>query len=293
MSSPLVSVIIPTYNRAYCLPRTLDSVLAQSYPNYEVIVVDDGSTDGTQEVVRSYGHDSRIKYVFQEHKGVTTARNQGFAKLQGDYVALLDSDDVWMPWKLELQLACFRQCPEVGMVWTNMQAVDPEGNVVSEAYLRTMYHAYRWFKTADLFPQSYSLSETALPAGLAGVRVHVGEIFSQMIMGNLVHTSTVLLSRERFEKVRRFNEDLVGTGEDYDFHLRTCQWGPVGFVDVASIQYQTGVPDQLTSGAYRLHIAVNCLATIPADFGTRARSHRPSPLHGARALGGGSWMGGR
>jgi GT2 family glycosyltransferase len=293
MASPLVSVIVPTYNRAYCLPRTLDSVLAQTHTNYEVIIVDDGSSDSTGDMVaRTYGHDSRIKYFFQENKGVTAARNQGLARVQGDYVALLDSDDVWMPWKLELQLACFRRCPEVGMVWTDMQAVGPDGKVVSNAYLRTMYHAYRWFKEADLFPHSYSLSEAAFPGELAETRLHVGDIFSQMIMGNLVHTSTVLLSRERFEQVRRFNEDLVGTGEDYDFHLRTCRGGPVGFADVASIRYQTGVPDQLTSGTYRLHIAVNCLATIqPILEHERARIHLPRSMIRARLAEVHGWVG--
>jgi GT2 family glycosyltransferase len=229
----------------------------------EVILIDDGSTDGTRELIaRSYGHDARIKYFHQQNQGVTAARNRGLARIQGEYIALLDSDDVWMPWKLELQLACFRECQEVGMVWTDMQAIGPQGDIVSDAYLRTMYHAYRWFPMAKLFSHSRPLPMAELGSEFADARLHVGDIFSQMVMGNLVHTSTVMLSRERFEKVRGFNEALRVAGEDYDFHLRTCREGPVGFIDVASIQYQTGLPDRLTAKTYRVHAAVNCLTTV-------------------------------
>jgi GT2 family glycosyltransferase len=288
-----VSVIVPTYNRAYCLPRALDSVLAQTHSRFEVVLIDDGSTDGTADLVaRSYGRDSPIKYFYQKNAGVTAARNAGLARAQGDYIALLDSDDVWMPWKLELQLACFRQCPEVGMVWTDMQAIGPEGNLVSNAYLRTMYHAYRWFSTADLFPRVYSLPEGTFTPELAAPRLHVGDIFSAMVMGNLVHTSTVMLSRARFEKVRGFNEALRVAGEDYDFHLRTCREGPVGFIDVASIQYQTGMPDRLTAGRYRVHAALNCLATVlPVLRRDRARIRLPRSMIRARVAEVHEWAG--
>jgi hypothetical protein len=83
-----------------------------------------------------------------------------------------------------------------------------------------------------------------------------------MIMGNLVHTSTVLIRRSRLEKIRGFNEELRISGEDYDFHLRTCREGPVGFIDLAAIEYQTGMPDRLTHEAYKTHAARNCLRTI-------------------------------
>ena len=150
-------------------------------------------------------------------------------------MALLDSDDTWSPWKLELQLACFRHRPEIGMVWTDMEAVGPAGELVSQSYLRTMYHAYRWFPREELFSRSRSpwpRSPRGSRRSWTDRRLYTGEIFSQMIMGNLVHTSTVLIRRERLEKVRGFNEELRLSGEDYDFHLRTCKEGPVGFIDL-------------------------------------------------------------
>jgi GT2 family glycosyltransferase len=260
----LVSVLIPTYNRAYCLPRAVDSALAQTYPHVEVLIVDDGSKDSTPELVRErYGSEPRVRYVRQANGGVSAARNHGLRIARGEFVAFLDSDDVWKPWKLHIQLACLRRLPAAGMIWSDMEAVDPEGRVQHPRYLRTMYHAYHWFTTEELFRESYPLEEIVpeLREVAAGVRLYTGNIYSQMFVGNLVHTSTAVVRRERLEKVKQFREDFA-TGEDYEFHFRTCREGPVAFVDVPSIQYQVGMADRLT----RLlgDTAVNYLRTITA-----------------------------
>jgi glycosyltransferase involved in cell wall biosynthesis len=283
MNNDLVSVIVPTFNRSYCLERTIDSALAQTHSNIEVVLVDDGSTDNTRELIgRRYGSDSRVRYHFQENGGVVSARNGGFSLARGAYVALLDSDDVWFPWKLELQLACFARREDLGMVWTDMEAVDASGHRISSAYLRTMYHAWRRFTAEDLFGSGTPLSEIVKNAGgtlcsqngagsiRADARFYCGNIFSQMILGSLVHTSTTLLRRERLEKVKGFNPELQISGEDYDFHLRTCREGTVGFIDLPTIRYQTGMADQLTRPKYFSHVAMNCLKTIQPiiDSGT-------------------------
>jgi len=275
MARSLVSVVVPTYNRAYCLARSLDSILSQTHSDLEVILVDDGSTDDTRELVRSrYGRDSRVCYYYQDNCGVAGARNRGFELVQGEFVALLDSDDTWASWKLQLQLACLNHCPEIGMVWTDMEAIGPDGKIINQNYLRSMYGAYRWFTSGELFSRSYPLTRVAPELGsvIGNGCLSTGDIFSQMVMGNLVHTSTVLLRRERLAKVRGFNEDLKFSGEDYDFHLRTCKEGPIGFIDLATIHYQTGMPDRLTRPAYKLHAATNCLQTIlPALENDRSR----------------------
>jgi glycosyltransferase involved in cell wall biosynthesis len=261
--SDLVSIVIPTYNRAHCLGRAVDSALQQSHAESEIIVVDDGSTDGTGDfVLDTYRADRRVRYVRQENKGVAAARNRGLAETRGDFVAFLDSDDLWKPWKLELQLACLRQAPSVGMVWTDMEAVDADGAVKSRSFLRTMYTAYRWFKTEELFAERHALPAVAAPFSgeTAGGTFHIGDIFSPMVMGNLVHTSTALLRRDRLARVHGFDEELRHAGEDYDFHLRTCREGPVGFIDLASITYQIGMPDQLSKRSYWM--ARNFLTTL-------------------------------
>src|SRR5262249_12698795 len=103
----------------------------------------------------------------------------------------------------------------------------------------------------------------ALAKELGGPLVYYGDIFSEMVLGNLVHTSTVLLRRERFEKVKAFNVDLRRSGEDYDFHLRTCREGPVAYLDAVSLLYERGREDQLTViPAYKIDMARNFLATI-------------------------------
>jgi glycosyltransferase involved in cell wall biosynthesis len=260
-----VSVVIPTYNRAYCLARAIDSALAQSHARVEVLVIDDGSTDGTGELVRGrYAGDGRVRYFRQTNAGVVAARNAGLNAVRGDFVALLDSDDEWYPWKLQAQLAALRFLPHAGMVWTDMEAVDPNGRVLDPRHLRTMYKAYRWWRSEDLFPERYPLEAVAPGLGrlASGASAYAGDIFSQMVMGNLVHTSTVLLRRERLEAVGRFNPALGPSGEDYDFHLRTCRARPVAFVDLAAIRYQKGFADHLSRPHYGLVMARNFLKTI-------------------------------
>jgi hypothetical protein len=170
---------------------------------------------------------------------------------------------VWKPWKLELQLACFQFFPEVGMVWTNFEAVDSDRNVVNPRFLTTMYRAYKHFPSFEgLFEKSLDLRDVAEPIDhLDGdTRVYVGNIYSSMLLGNLVHTSTVLISRERIEKVHGFDESLALSGEDYDFHFRTCKWGKVCMVDVSSTEYQVDYDDQLTQ--YGKQVALNALKTV-------------------------------
>jgi glycosyltransferase involved in cell wall biosynthesis len=271
MWQEVVSVLIPTYNRAYCLGRAINSALGQTYPRVEVLVIDDGSTDNTRKLVQSaYGNDDRVHYLYQPNAGVSAARNRGLRAARGAYVAFLDSDDVWKPWKLQAQVACLKRLPAAGMIWSDMEAVDSQGQVHAPRYLRTMYDAYRLFRTEDLFRESYPVAEVVPElGGTAGARVYTGTIYAQMLAGNLVHTSTVLLRRARLEKVKAFREDFL-SGEDYDFHFRTCREGPVAFLDLPTIQYQLGMNDRLTR--FTSLIAVNYLKTITAALGRRDHS---------------------
>jgi len=258
----LVSVVIPTYNRAQLCKTAVESVLSQTYHDIEVIVVDDGSSDNTKEAVSSM--DARVRYLCQTNSGVAAARNLGMQSARGEFLAFLDSDDTWLPWKLELQLNVLRLFPSAGMVWTDMIAVDEMGNELYPSYLTRMYAAYKHFDPAIHFPVSETLGEIwgQGPAAWASRKCYVGHIFTQMIFGNLVHTSTVLLRRSRQESVGYFDVDLLKSGEDYDFHLRTTRVGDVAYVDVSSIRYRIGAPDQLTSSDLGIWIARNDLRTI-------------------------------
>ena len=281
MKTGLVSVIIPTYNRCDRIHVAIDSALSQTYTKIEVVVVDDGSTDRTRQLIaEKYAGESRVRCRYKADGGVSSARNFGIEAAKGEFIAFLDSDDWWKPWKLELQMACLARLPQAGMIWSDMSAVGPDGDVVEERHLKTMYGAYRWFTTDELFEESFPIADVCPGLAEAGARqVYQGDIFSQMIMGNLVHTSTVLLRRERIEKVGLFNLDLKPCGEDYEFHLRTCREGPVAFVDLSTVYYQIGLEDQLTRPEFKLAMACNFLKTIaPVLSNERDSIHLPDRL---------------
>lgn len=266
MTQDLVSIIVPTYNRADCILETLQSVLEQTHTNWELILVDDGSTDDTLERVTSlFLGDTRLNYIVQPNQGVSKARNTGLAAAQGDFIAFLDSDDRWMPWKLTVQLACMHAYPEVGMVWTDMATISPEGVPLSPRHLRSMYSAYRFHRMDTLFSSRVCLTEVpgmpdAMSTPINDAWFHYGDLYAAMIRGSLVHTSTVLLRRDRAMQVGYFDENLKHSGEDYDFHLRTCQYGPVGLLDVSAIEYRKDREDRLTR--HTDATAMNFLTTI-------------------------------
>lgn len=270
MNNDLVSVIIPTYNRALRCKAAVESVLMQTHGNVEIVVVDDGSRDNTREVI--YGMHERVKYIYQANGGVSAARNTGLHAATGDYIAFLDSDDSWLPWKLEAQLCALRAFPDAGMVWTDMLAVDEYGTRLHESYLTTMYDAYAYFDRETHFKVNRPIADlwAGCPTEYAKKKCYSGNIFSWMFMGNLVHTSTALLRRDRQKKVGLFDIDLIKSGEDYDYHFRTCREGDVAYIDVPSIRYQVGAADQLTQPKYMGSIALNNLKTVTRMY---ARAH--------------------
>lgn len=133
LASCLVSVVIPTFNCSHLLPGAIDSALAQTHAPLEVVVVDDGSTDDTARVARTYG--DRIRYVHQQNQGTAAARNTGIAHSSGEYIALLDQDDRWLPQKLERQLPYFLPDPSVGLVHTGGRVIDSASGAVTSEYL--------------------------------------------------------------------------------------------------------------------------------------------------------------
>lgn len=258
----LVSAIIPTYNRAALVGRAIESALRQSYPDVEIIVVDDGSTDETPEVVASFG--PAVRYLRQRNAGVAAARNHGFRESRGEYVALLDSDDAWLPWKIDAQVRILQRFPEVGMVWTDMTAVDDKGDELYSKYLSVLYDIHeetkleqvcRAFSTLDVWPEA--------PDHLRRCSILVGGIFPQMLLGNHVHTPTVLLRRSRLARTGGFDESFRVAGEDYEFHLRTCAMGDVALWEVPSTLYRIdGGDDQITSPQRLVHMARANLVTV-------------------------------
>jgi glycosyltransferase involved in cell wall biosynthesis len=208
-SNPLVSVIIPTYNRGWILTEAIDSVLAQDYKDYELIVVDDGSTDNTREVLDTYGQN--ILVLRQANKGVSAARNRGIAEAGGQLVAFLDSDDLWLPRKLSRQVGFFNLNPDAVI------------NQTEEIWIRN---------GVRVNPKDRHRK----PSGM---------IFERSLELCLVSPSAVMIQKTLFDAVGVFDENLPAC-EDYDLWLRIgCRY-PVHLIDAPLIIKRGGHGDQLS-----------------------------------------------
>lgn len=161
---PKVSIIIPTYNRALLLKKAIESVLKQTFKDYEIIVVDDGSTDNTREIVHSYSL-PKIKYIYQENKGRSNARNKALKIAKGQYIAYLDSDDMFLPDKLERQISILEVERDVGMVYTSARVFDEDDNELfrqdklgnKRLYYEATDSGWIYNKVAFYFPQTIIL----------------------------------------------------------------------------------------------------------------------------------------
>lgn len=136
---PTVSVIIPTYNRTRFISEAVESVLAQTYSDYEILVVDDGSIDNTKDVLLPY--QDKVIYIYQKNQGVSAARNTGIRNSKGKYIAFLDSDDMWLPEKLEKQVEILDKYPDISMVYSNISYCDEKGRYIRTASKANMFQS--------------------------------------------------------------------------------------------------------------------------------------------------------
>ncbi len=264
--SGLVSVIIPTYNRGYFISKTIDSVLAQTYRPIEIIVVDDGSDDDTREVVGKFG--AQVRYVYQQNAGLASARNTGLAAAEGEYIAFQDSDDIWLPWKLEAQVELMRHVPDLALVWTDMTAVDPDGEIVREKHLSKMYTVYQRINAEKHLPSSGLVKDfwSDCPSELRGVTFRYGDIFASMFLGNLVHPPTALIRRRHIHQAGGLDITFAWTCEDYEFFWRVSRHGHGAIIDAPSMFYRVDAADQLTKPHLILYIARGNLIALQRRF---------------------------
>jgi GT2 family glycosyltransferase len=242
----LVSVIIPTHNRGLLLEKAIRSVLAQTYPHREIIVVDDGSTDDTRSRVQAYV--PSVRYIYQPNQGAAAARNTGIAHGRGEYVAFLDDDDLWLPRKLELQAKLLVENPRVGLVYTWRLLTDLEGHVLPQIQ-RPM---------------------------------HRGNVLGELLLGCFVVPSVVMVRREWLDRVGLFDTGLR-TGEDWDLWLRLaiagCRFEVVPEVLVMNRFHAgqlSGDPAALVADGLRVLAKAQAHITVgsPEDlFARRRRAH--------------------
>ena len=201
--APRVSVVVPTYNRADLLPQAIDSVLRQAFVSFELLVVDDGSTDDTDRVVARF-EDDRILYLRQPHSGLpAVARNTGMRRARGEFIAFLDSDDLWLPEKLACQVEQMDARPELGLVYAN---------------------AYRFVDD----PRQHDPRDLLLKPG-QGV---AGEAFERLYGRPVIPNLTVMIRSSVVAKTGLFDEDpRLKANEDYDYWLRIAHEYSIGYLD--------------------------------------------------------------
>ena len=200
---PKVSVITAAYNHVEFVQQSVESVLNQTYKDFEHIVVDDGSTDGTAEVLRSFG--TQIKYFRQQNCGTAAAINRGIRESSGEYIAILDSDDVWLPEKLDRQMRCFAQQPEAGMVYSRAQIIDRRGEVSNQG--EPIGHSVGDFDCA----------------------------YKEILKDDGIPVLTALTRRECFDDVGFFDERLKAIS-DWEFWFRLAlKWKIVFLPDVLAL----------------------------------------------------------
>jgi glycosyltransferase involved in cell wall biosynthesis len=221
---PRVSIIFPTYNREDLLPRSIESVLSQTYRHIEIIVVDDGSTDDTKRVLEQYH--GKLKFLETDHGGPSRARNEGMKRAEGEYIAFLDSDDYYYPDKIRAQVELMELHPEVGMVFTEWVARHPDGTI-EQSYMRRYHPTWdcKGWSYGDVFE-----ARGVLGTGEAAVPYFTGNIFRFVIQGTLIPTNTMLFRREVLDEVGLQNESYH-LGEDYEFAVRICKKYRVAFID--------------------------------------------------------------
>lgn len=228
----LVSIIIPCYNYGWLLPETLDSVLAQTYPHWECLIIDDGSTDNSRAVGEEYQvRDARFRYIYQENKGMSAARNHGIREARGTYLQFLDSDDLLAPGKLQAQVALLESHPEVDLVYGDM----------------------RYFRhgAPDVLSRSGNMQDEAWVHGVQG---QGEELLNALLEGNIMVSNAPLLRTELLEKVGVFAEELRWV-EDWQYWIRCAIAGARFLYDPrpeswAMVRVH---PTSTSHNAYRMH----------------------------------------
>lgn len=251
-SLPLVSVAIPLFNGAKFIRTALESVAAQTYPSIEVIVVDDGSTDSSADIVKAFGRD--VVLVRQPNRGVAAARNEAIARARGEFIAFLDQDDWWLPRKLEDQIALCRDDARIGLVHTNVSYYD------------------------DALGQFVGLLNPNTRSDQL-----VGDCFERLLLGNGLYNSAVVVRRSLVEQVGPCDLSIPGnTVQDYDLWLRCARHTRFGHVKDPLTVLRLHPAQGLWKRADMLREELNVLLRLRPEnewFKTRERRTRLSALH--------------
>jgi glycosyltransferase involved in cell wall biosynthesis len=224
INNPLISIITPTYNHACYIGRCIDSLLAQTYSNWEMVIIDDGSTDNTAEVVKSY-RDPRITYLYQKNRGVKELAgtiNTGLSKTKGEFVTMLGSDDTWPSYRLEKQIPVFED-PNVVLCFGYGYLIDENDNI---------------------------LGSVSRPSDLKKVENRpVGSALHDLFLSHFIFQPSVLLRRSALEKIGGYLQPEGLLAEDYPTHMTLALEGEFRYLDLPLANYRMH-PGQMTRNHY-------------------------------------------
>lgn len=262
-----VSVVIPTYNRARWLRDAIRSALQQSHRPLEILVVDDGSTDDTGKLCADMG--PLVRHIRQEHSGAAVARNRGLEEARGEYVAFLDSDDLWQPRKLEVHLAVHRALPQVGWSISDSQVIDVEGRPLPlpQGFTR----AFPVFRDLRVAPERFfgkALTRTMIVAAGGSRAVYTGDAFALLFEGNFATPQCTVLQRSVWERVGAFDRAML-VAQDTEYFHRVAAVSPVAVILEPLVQWRMGLDDQNTAPRNTVPIVRNALISVDRAVGLR------------------------
>jgi len=209
--TPLISIITPTYQRAEFIEEMLKSILVQTYSNWELILVDDGSTDNTVELIKPYLNDQRIKYHYQENNGQSSARKKAIQLAEGEYLAFLDSDNVWIPTRLELGLKAIESDPTIDLTYGDIVEIDID----------------------------------SVEQPTQNMKRFSGAVAPELVKDNFITMNTVLVKKTAVIKVGAFRSE-VKRADDYDMWLRLSAEHNFLYVPKIMVKYRV-MDDQISS----------------------------------------------
>jgi glycosyltransferase involved in cell wall biosynthesis len=271
MSQLLVSVIIPTYNRAHLLKRALDSALPQLIDGDEIIVIDDGSTDNTAEVMTAYG--PPVRYIKIENGGAGPARNRGIDEAKGDLVAFLDSDDEWMAPKLALQRQVMAAMPDLLFCFSNFAIRTAEGKT-TRSFLDQWHEDKRSWD--EILGDKKMFSELGvLPTDFDDFAVYAGDMYKNEAAANYVGTFTLIVRRKAAGEIRY--EPNVPLYEDWYYFARLAKAGKAAYIDIETAWQHGHAGVRLTDAGELVSIEtrLKLLTDIWGSDISFLREHRP------------------
>lgn len=242
-----VSIVVPTYNRAHLIGRALSSAVSQLLPGDEVIVVDDGSTDNTAEMIKSFG--PAVRLISVNRVGAGRARNTGAALAKNDLVAFLDSDDEWMPNKLALQRAYLEACPEVLFCFSNFGITGRDGKARRNFLVNWHNDPRSW---DEILGPGVAFSQVRpLPHGIDDFKVHSGSLYEVEMAANYVFTSTLVVRKNEAGDALHFGEELP-TYEDWECFGRLAQRGMAAYLDIETAWQHSHPGPRLTDASMEI-----------------------------------------